>query len=122
MKVSKKYTPEIDFSWFAFIKHIYNNGYMVRFLDIQENNNHIFPRKMKEFLSKCNTIRNKLIDKNIYKFSDNEYQLLINEYDSILNNWEKELRNDVNNHLLNDEINLWTRMKYDNKKMDVIVR
>ena len=42
LKVSKKYTPEIDFSWFAFIKHIYNNGYMVRFLDIQENNNHIF--------------------------------------------------------------------------------
>ena len=77
---------------------------------------------MKEFLSKCNTIRNELIDKNIYKFSDNEYQLLINEYDSILNNWEKELRNDVNNHLLNDEINLWTRMKYDNKKMDVKIR
>ena len=25
-------------------------------------------------------------------------------------------RNDTNNHLLDDEINLWTRMKYDNKK------
>lgn len=44
LKVSKKYTPEIDFSWSVFIKHIYNNGYMVRLLDIQENNNHIFKR------------------------------------------------------------------------------
>ena len=42
LKVSKEYTPEIDFSWSVFIKHIYNNDYMVRLLDIQENNNHIF--------------------------------------------------------------------------------
>lgn len=42
LKVSKKYTPEIDFSWSVFIKRIYNNYYMVRLLDIQENNNHIF--------------------------------------------------------------------------------
>ena len=89
---------------------------------IYENNNHIFPRKMKEFLSKCNTIRNELIDKNITKFSDKEYQSLINEYDSIINEWEQELKNDTNNHLLDDEINLWTRMKYDNKKMDVRIR
>lgn len=89
---------------------------------IYENNNHIFPRKMKDFLSKCNTIRNELIDKNITKFSDDEYQLFINEYDSILDQWEQELRNDTNNHLLNDEINLWTRMKYDNKKMNEKIR
>ena len=34
LKVSKKYTPEIDFSWSVFIKRIYNNDnndYMVRF-------------------------------------------------------------------------------------------
>ena len=89
---------------------------------IYENNNHIFPKKMKEFLSKCNTIRNELINKNITQFSNDEYQMLINEYDSILNEWEKELRNDTNNHLLDDEINLWTRMKYDNKKMDEKIR
>ena len=89
---------------------------------IYENNNHIFPKKMKKFLSKCNTIRNELINKNITQFSNDEYQMLINEYDSILNEWEKELRNDTNNHLLDDEINLWTRMKYDNKKMDEKIR
>ena len=89
---------------------------------IYENNNHIFPKKMKEFLSKCNTIRNELINKNITQFSNDEYQMLINEYDSILNEWEKELKNDTNNHLLDDEINLWTRMKYDNKKMDEKIR
>ena len=32
---------------------------------IYENNNHIGPKKMKEFLSKCNTIRNELIKKSI---------------------------------------------------------
>lgn len=89
---------------------------------IYENNNHIFPRKMKEFLSKCNTLRNELLKKNITNFSVDEYQSLIKEYDSILDEWEKELRNDTNNHLLDDEINLWTRMKYDNKKMDEKIR
>lgn len=89
---------------------------------IYENNNHIFPKKMKEFLSKCNTIRNQMISNGITNFSDTEYQQLIDDYDSILNDWEKELRNDTNNHLLDDEINLWTRMKYDNKKMDAKIR
>jgi hypothetical protein len=89
---------------------------------IYENNNHIFPKKMKEFLSKCNTIRNQMISKGITNFSNAEYQQLIDEYDFILNDWEKELRNDTNNHLLDDEINLWTRMKYDNKKMDAKIR
>lgn len=89
---------------------------------IYENNNHIFPRKMKEFLSKCNTLRNELIDKKITKFSDEEYQILIAEYDSILSDWEQEIKNDINNYLLDDEINLWTRMKYDNKKMNAKIR
>lgn len=89
---------------------------------IYENNNHIFPRKMKEFLSKFNTIRNEMIEKNISNFSDNEYQLIINEYDSIINGWEQELKNDTNNHLLEDETKLWSRLKYDNKKMDVKIR
>lgn len=89
---------------------------------IYENNHHIFPKKMKEFLSKCNTHRNELIKKGVTKFSDEEYQKIINEYDSILYNWENELRNDTNNYLLDDEINLWTRMKYDNKKMNTKIR
>ena len=42
LKVSKEYTPEIDFSWSVFIKLIYKNGYILRLLDIQENNNYIF--------------------------------------------------------------------------------
>ena len=42
LKVSKEYIPEIDFSWYELIKLIYNNDYVVRLLDIQENNNHIF--------------------------------------------------------------------------------
>lgn len=89
---------------------------------IYENNNHISPRKMKEFLSKCNTIRNELIDKGVAKFSNKEYQQLINEYDLILNEWEEELRCDTNNYLFEEELNLWTRMKYDNKQMDRKIR
>lgn len=89
---------------------------------IYENNNHIFPRKMKEFLTKCNTIRNDLISKGITRFSDNEYLSLIDEYDAIIHNWEQELRNDTNNYLLDDETNLWSRMKYDNKKMNKKIR
>ena len=77
---------------------------------------------MKEFLSKCNTLRNELISKNITKFSNKTYQQLINEYDLILDEWAQELRNDTNNYLLDDEINLWTRMKYDNKKIDSKIR
>ena len=60
--------------------------------------------------------------KNITKFTNKTYQQLINEYDLILDEWEQELRNDTNNYLLDDEINLWTRMKYDNKKMDAEIR
>lgn len=72
---------------------------------------------MKEFLSRRNITRNQMISKGITNFSNTEYQQLIDEYDSI-----KELRNDTNNHLLDDEINLWTRMKYDNKKIDSKIR
>lgn len=89
---------------------------------IYENNNHIYPKKMKEFLSKCNTLRNDLISKGISKFSNDEYQSLITEYDLIIDNWEQELRNDTNNYLFDDEIKLWTRMKYDNKKMNDKIR
>lgn len=98
-------------------------SHILRYLKgIYEFNNHIYPKKMKEFLSECNTLRNEKIENGITSFSDAEYQDLINEYDSILDNWENELRNDTNNYLFNDELKLFTRMKYDNKKMDSKIR
>lgn len=80
--------------------------------------NHKAPKKMSEFLSKCNSLRNELLNKKIESFKDNEYQELIKAYDSILNNWEKELREDTDNYLFDDEYCLFRRMKYDNKNMD----
>ena len=76
------------------------------------------PKKLSEFLSNYNTRRNELIKQNIKHFSNEEYNQLINEYDSIINKWEQEIRNDLNNPLLAEETCLWTRMKYDNKKMN----
>lgn len=83
---------------------------------------HNAPRKMKEFLSKCNSIRNEKIQKGIKKFTKTEYDALIKEYDSIINEWEQEIKDDTNNYLLNEEVCLWTRMKYDNKSMDNKIR
>lgn len=83
---------------------------------------HKGPKKMSEFLSKCNKLRNELIEKGIKRFSKKEYEELINEYDSIIDEWEKELRNDINNYLFDDELKLWRRMKYDNKQMDKNIR
>ncbi len=79
---------------------------------------HTFPKKMSNFLSRCNSIRNSLIDKGIKSFTDFEYAKLIEEYDSILEGWEKELREDTKNYLFDDEYCLFRRMKYDNKNMD----
>lgn len=83
---------------------------------------HKAPKKMKEFLSKCNSIRNEKIKKKIERFTDEEYNDLIEEYDSIIDEWEQEIRNDTDNFLFNEELCLWTRMKYDNKKMDKNIR
>lgn len=77
---------------------------------------------MQEFLSKCNSIRNEKIKKEIKRFTDEEYNALIEEYDSIIDEWEQEIRNDTDNFIFNDELCLWTRMKYDNKKMDKNIR
>ena len=83
---------------------------------------HKSPKKMAEFLSKYNTKRKELIEKGIKSFNDNEYSNIIKEYELIIDEWEKELREDTNNYLFDDELKLWTRMKYDNKKMDKIIR
>lgn len=79
---------------------------------------HTFPKKMSDFLSRCNSIRNSLINKKINSFTDFQYATLIEEYDSILEGWEKELREDTKNYLFDDEYCLFRRMKYDNKNMD----
>lgn len=51
-------------------------------------------------------------------FGEEKYNKLIKEYDFIINAWEFEIRNDTYNPLLNKEICLWTRMKYNNKIID----
>ena len=79
---------------------------------------HQAPKKMSEFFSMVINKRNKLISEGKSSFSDIEYNALISNYNLILDDWEKELRNDTNNYLFNDEYCLWRRMKYDNKSMD----
>lgn len=79
---------------------------------------HKAPKRMSDFLSKYNTIRNEKIKSNVESFTEEEYQDIIKQYDNILDKWEKELKEDTNNYLLNDEFCLWRRMKYDNKNMD----
>lgn len=83
---------------------------------------HDAPKKLSEFFTKYNNLRNSYIENKITSFNDEEYNQIINEYDLIINEWEKELRNDTDNYLLDDEIKLFTRLKYDNKKMDSKVR
>lgn len=84
--------------------------------------NHKAPKKMSEFLSDCNSIRNQKIKDGSSSFTEEEYCKLIKEYDAIINEWEIELREDINNYLFDDEHRLWKRMKYDNKKMDESMR
>ena len=84
--------------------------------------NHKSPKKMADFLSKYNTKRKELIEKGITSFDESEYANIIKDYETIIDEWEKELREDTNNYLFDDELKLWTRMKYDNKKMDKNIR
>lgn len=84
--------------------------------------NHVGPKKLSEFFSKYNDLRNNYIKKGKEAFTDEEYTNIIKEYDEILNDWEKELRNDINNYLFDDELKLFTRLKYDNKNMDENMR
>lgn len=83
---------------------------------------HKAPKKLSEFFTKYNNLRNEYIDKRIDKFSDTELSKIIEEYDDILKEWEEELKNDLNNCLFDDELKLFTRLKYDNRKMDSKIR
>ena len=83
---------------------------------------HKSPKELSEFLSYCNKMRNELIKKDITSFSIEEYNSLIVKYNELIDNWEKELREDTDNYLFDDELKLWKRMKYDNKTMDSSIR
>lgn len=69
---------------------------------------------MKKFLSKYNELRNQKIREGVSSFFQDEYKSMMQEYEVIIDEWEKELREDVSNYLFDDELCLWTRMKYDN--------
>lgn len=58
---------------------------------------------LREFLSRYNSIRNELINKKVEAFKNEQYKDAIKEYDCILDLWEKELREDTNNYIFNDE-------------------
>lgn len=83
---------------------------------------HKAPKKMSDFFTKYNNLRNDYIEKNIKSFSDIEYNQIIEEYNSIIDEWETELRQDTKNHLFEDENKLFTRLKYDDKKIDKNIR
>lgn len=89
---------------------------------IYDNVKHNAPKKLANFLSKCIDDRDKAIKEGKTKFDNKTYNSLIFEYESIIDEWEKELREDINNYLIKDESNLFTRMKYDNKKMNTKIR
>ena len=83
---------------------------------------HEAPKKLSLFFTKYNNLRDEYIKLKKEKFSDEELKNIIKEYDDILNEWEIELRNDTNNYLFDDELKLFTRLKYDNKNMDPKIR
>ena len=83
---------------------------------------HEGPKKLSLFFTKYNNLRNEYIKSNITNFSEEELSNIINEYNDILNEWENELKNDTNNYLFDDELKLFTRLKYDNKNMDSKIR
>lgn len=63
-------------------------------------------------------LANKLTNEKKESFSNEEYNNIIAEYDDILNELEIELREDTDNYLFDNELKLFTRLKYDNKNMD----
>lgn len=83
---------------------------------------HRGPKKLSDFFKKYNELRNEYIQNGKERFSDIELSNINKEYDAILNEWEKELREDTNNYLFDEELNLFTRLKYDNKKMNPKIR
>ena len=83
---------------------------------IYDNNGHIQPKKLSEFFTKCNDLRNDYISSDKIKFEDNVYNNLILEYDSIISAWKKEFNDTIkNNFLLVEEETLIKRMASKDK-------
>ena len=84
--------------------------------------NHKAPKKLSEFFTKHNDLRNQYIYEGKTAFDEQELSNIIKEYDSILDMWEQELRDDTKNYLFDDELKLFNRLKYDNKVMNKEIR
>lgn len=79
-------------------------------------------KELSEFLSNCIDLREQRIKEGKEAFTSKEYSSLIEKYDNLIDIWGDEIKKDVNNYLFDDELKLWTRMKYDNRKMDKNIR
>ena len=84
--------------------------------------NHKAPKKLSEFFTKHNDLRNQYIYEGKTAFDEQELSNIIKEYDSILDMWEQEIRDDTKNYLFDDELKLFNRLKYDNKVMNKEIR
>ena len=94
-------------------------SHILRYLvDFYTKIKHNAPKKISDLLSMANTERNSLISNGATSFECDRYNYYINKYDEYIDEWEKEIKNDKNNYLIDEEKKLWKRMKYDNKNMD----
>lgn len=83
---------------------------------IYDNVEHKYPKKMAEFLSKCNNRRKELKEAKVEKFEREEYERLQKEYDEILYNWKHEWMRDEKNPLYDEERKLLTRFEEDDRE------
>ena len=83
---------------------------------IYDNVKHQFPKKMSEFLSKCNKLRNEFKENGFTKFDKGIYNALIREYEDILHNWKHEWMRDEKNPVYDDERKLLIRFEEDDKE------
>lgn len=78
--------------------------------------NHKGPKKMAEFLKKCNKRREELIENGKISFSKKEYSKILAEYEEIIKMWKKEWMNDKNNPEYDNERKLLSRMEDSDKE------
>ncbi len=98
-------------------------SHILRYLvDYYTKIKHNGAKKMSDFLSSTNTYINKLKDEGYTEVPDQKRTELIKEYESIAEEWGKEIKDDKDNYLRDEEYCLWRRMYYDNKKMDPNIR
>ena len=119
-KKSKKALEEIGFleKYFGVIikdgTDVYNDygvklsqciSHIQRYIkEVIDGNNHEGAKKMKNFFTDCNTLRNKLIGESRIEFTCEEYENIIKEYEEILSFWKKEWMESSNkNNIVYDE-------------------